>query len=133
MRADRFFEILQVERPELAAEIAKNQSAYILALNLIRLRKKHQWTLVHLAQATKMSVTTLSDLETGVANPKLRQLQKVADAFGISVARLLTDEAVSDTVQPHQEQEELPLQSSSIAAIATRSSATSTTCVCATA
>lgn len=53
------------------------------------IRKKHQLTLKGVSQLAGLSVPYLSDIERGVVNPSVDTLQKVANAYNMSVKALL--------------------------------------------
>lgn len=55
------------------------------------LRKQNRMSLRALAEATGLSKTTLGDLESGNKNPSLETVEKIAGAFGLSVAELLQE------------------------------------------
>ncbi len=60
-----------------------------LAERFRELRKERGWRLKDLAEATKLSVPYLSDLERGRTNPSLDTLRTIANAFELSVHDLM--------------------------------------------
>ena len=54
------------------------------------IRKENQLTLKELSQRAKLSVPYLSDMERCVVNPSVDTLQKVAEAYGMSVRDLIS-------------------------------------------
>ena len=61
-----------------------------LGERLRTMRKAHQLTLKALSERAALSVPYLSGVERGVVNPSIETLQKIAQAYGIKVADLLT-------------------------------------------
>lgn len=61
-----------------------------LGERLRTMRKAHQLTLKALSERAALSVPYLSGVERGVVNPSIETLQKIAQAYGIKVAELLT-------------------------------------------
>jgi transcriptional regulator with XRE-family HTH domain len=60
-----------------------------LSANVTRLRERNGWTQQQAAEAMGLDVKHLQKLEYGQLNPSLRTLVNIAEAFGISVGRLL--------------------------------------------
>lgn len=54
------------------------------------IRKEHQFTLKELSERADLSVPYLSDMERGVVNPSIDTLQKVAQAYSMTVQELFT-------------------------------------------
>lgn len=61
-----------------------------LGQRLRLIRKENQLTLKALSQLSGLSVPYLSDMERSVVNPSVDTLQKVADAYNISVKDLIS-------------------------------------------
>lgn len=61
-----------------------------LAENLIHLRKKKSWSQNQLAQAADIPRTTVTNMETGAANPSLNNLIKISNALKVGIEELLT-------------------------------------------
>ena len=58
--------------------------------NLINLRKQRDWSQEKLAQKAGISYNTLIKIERGgIKNPKIETVIKLADAFGVSIDRLI--------------------------------------------
>jgi transcriptional regulator with XRE-family HTH domain len=55
------------------------------------LRSGRNVSLRRLSEITGVSKTTLSDLENDIKNPSLETLEKVAHAFNLTAAKLLSD------------------------------------------
>lgn len=62
---------------------------------LHELRKKHRFTLVELSEATGISVSTLSRLESGARRPTLELLLPLARAHGVTLDELVAAEELS--------------------------------------
>jgi transcriptional regulator with XRE-family HTH domain len=56
---------------------------------LRKLRKKHGWSQITMAETLGIDRSYLAELETGKIEPCLRNLQLIADGFGISIDALL--------------------------------------------
>ncbi len=54
------------------------------------LRKARKWTQTYLSVHSGLSRTFISDVELGRKEPCLRTLETFADAFGVSLAQLMT-------------------------------------------
>lgn len=67
-----------------------NEDAVILGSNVERLRVEAGLNMSRFAARANISRPFLYDIENGVANPKLSDMQKVARALGTTVAELLT-------------------------------------------
>jgi len=63
------------------------------------LREEKGLTQVRLAVSADMNPATLNRIEMGRANPNLKTLERLADALGITVSRLLEDDSPKD-VEP---------------------------------
>ena len=61
-----------------------------LGQRLRLIRKENQLTLKKLSQLSGLSVPYLSDMERSVVNPSVDTLQKVAEAYNISVKDLIS-------------------------------------------
>lgn len=61
-----------------------------LGKRLRSLRKEKNLTLKDLSELAKLSVPYLSDMERGSVNPSIESLQKVADAFNMTVRELFS-------------------------------------------
>ena len=61
-----------------------------LGQRLRLIRKENQLTLKELSQLSKLSVPYLSDMERSVVNPSVDTLQKVANAYKISVKDMIS-------------------------------------------
>ena len=61
-----------------------------LGQRLRLIRKENQLTLKELSQRSKLSVPYLSDMERSVVNPSVDTLQKVANAYNISVKDMIS-------------------------------------------
>lgn len=57
-----------------------------------KLRRKQSLTLKQLSAATELSVSFLSEIERGLAQPSMASLKKIRKALGISLLNLTTDE-----------------------------------------
>jgi transcriptional regulator with XRE-family HTH domain len=63
---------------------------------LRELRKQREMTLAHLADATGITVSTLSRLESGLRRPSLDLLLPIAQAHGVSIDDLVRGQTVRD-------------------------------------
>lgn len=59
-----------------------------LGPTLRRLRKNMQLTLVQVNERTDLSVSFLSDIERGKANPSMESLEKLAEVYSVDVDTL---------------------------------------------
>ncbi len=66
------------------------QTKRLLARNIRRLRKEKAWSQHDLANEADVRQALVSALELGDANPTLESLDRVAAAFGVTVAELLS-------------------------------------------
>jgi transcriptional regulator with XRE-family HTH domain len=60
-------------------------------VKLIALREKQGLTQRELAKRSKVTNVTISRIETGVYDPRLSTLRRLAKALGVKVADLLDD------------------------------------------
>lgn len=67
-----------------------NEDAIILGSNVERLRVETGMNMSRFAARANISRPFLYDIESGIANPKLSDMQKIARALGTTVAELLT-------------------------------------------
>lgn len=56
-------------------------------------RARRNWTQATLVEQTGLSVSTVSQIEAGKQSPTLETLQRIADAFGVSLAALMANAA----------------------------------------
>lgn len=63
-----------------------------IPLRLSELCKKHGYTKYRLSQLTGMSQTALAKIFSGNSVPTIQTLEKICDAFGISLAQFFTTE-----------------------------------------
>ncbi len=59
-----------------------------LGATLRRVRKNQRMTLVQVSEQTNLSISFLSDIERGKANPSLESLKKLAPVYGFKVEEL---------------------------------------------
>jgi transcriptional regulator with XRE-family HTH domain len=76
-----------------------------LGERLKELRRDEGWTLQQLADACGSSVPYLSDMEHGRALPTLVTLERVADAYALSLAGILRGVSVRGAETPLMEME----------------------------
>lgn len=55
-------------------------------------RQRKKWTQTQLATAAGVTLRCVQTVEAGTKQPTVATLQKLADALGVKVAKLLTDE-----------------------------------------
>lgn len=60
-----------------------------MRLKIKELRKSRDWTQEHLAALSGLSVSFLSQLETGARQPSTETLTQLSSAFGVPVASLI--------------------------------------------
>lgn len=78
-----------------------------LASRLRSLRQRQNWSLADLAEAAGVSKAMLSRIERAEASPTATILSRIASAFGITLAELLTfEEGGADRLVPHGVQPE---------------------------
>ncbi|HET7229869.1 MAG TPA: helix-turn-helix transcriptional regulator [Longimicrobium sp.] len=85
--------------PEVAAEV---DPPYILALNVMRLRRERGITQAQLAEAIGVSQPRIAEVEAGDANPRLVTLSKIAHALGVTLSELLFDHMNEDRTARRQ-------------------------------
>ena len=62
-----------------------------IANNIKRLRLKRDWTQEHLADLVGVTRSTVTQWETGWSQPRMGAVEKLAAAFGVSVADMVDD------------------------------------------
>lgn len=67
-----------------------DRAAQYLGQNLEVLRKKRDWSQVQLAKASGIPRTTITNIESGSANPSLSNLIKLAAALNVGLEELLS-------------------------------------------
>jgi DNA-binding XRE family transcriptional regulator len=67
-------------------------SAKALGKRIKQLRQQRGWSQEHLANEAGMHRTYMWGIERGVRNPSLRHLTCIADAFGLPLAALFTND-----------------------------------------
>ena len=68
----------------------KKSSLVIISNNLKRIRGARGVTQIELAQKVKLSRFTYSNIENGKVVPKANDLQRIADALGVSIGKLVS-------------------------------------------
>jgi transcriptional regulator with XRE-family HTH domain len=91
MRMEDVFAEIEARHPEIAEIAHEVDPPYILALNVIRLRRERGLTQAELANRLGVSQPRIAEVEAGDANPRLITLSKIAHALGVSLSELLTD------------------------------------------
>ena len=61
----------------------------IFETNILRLLEEHDMTKQELAEKADISMSFLSDLTHGKANPSLKIMESIANAFGVSLPYML--------------------------------------------
>ena len=79
------------------AEREETMNQYITAAVIKELREKHQMTQLQLAQKLGVSDKAISKWETGKGYPDITLLEPIAEAFQISIAELLSGNAIYNT------------------------------------
>jgi len=72
--------------------VSENHVLRVLAERIVSLRQAKGWSQEQLAERASMQRSYLGDLERGLRNPSVRRLVKVANALGVPIASLLSDE-----------------------------------------
>lgn len=67
-----------------------DQAALYLAENVQQLRKRKGFSQKQLAELAELPRSTLTNIESGTANPSLRNLSKLSQALGIGIEELLS-------------------------------------------
>lgn len=91
MNVDELFARLEAENPpdpEITREV---DPPYILALNVMTLRRERGLTQAQLAAAIGVAQPRIATVESGDANPRLVTLSKIAHALGVTLSELMTD------------------------------------------
>lgn len=57
--------------------------------NIKKYRKKQSLSQEELAAKAKVDLTSISEIETGLRNPSLKMMQKIASALGIKIKDLV--------------------------------------------
>ena len=91
MSIDELFAEIEAENPAIAEIAHEVDPPYILALNVIRLRRERGITQAELADAIGVAQPRIAEVETGDANPRLITLSKIAHALGVTLSELLED------------------------------------------
>jgi transcriptional regulator with XRE-family HTH domain len=71
-----------------------------IAQRIRALRKAHELTLDRLSELSGVSRSTISSIEREETSPTAAVLNKLADALGVSLAALFSDEARDATQSP---------------------------------
>lgn len=75
---------------KLFVKFIKNEKEMTLGERIRELRKQAEWTMKQLAEASGLPENSILYIEKGyVRNPATYKLQRIADAFGVSVDSLL--------------------------------------------
>ncbi|MCK8825977.1 helix-turn-helix domain-containing protein [Fuchsiella alkaliacetigena] len=61
-----------------------------------KLRKEKNWTFKELNKETGISISFLNNIEKGRSNPSIDNLEKIADAFEVTIAYLLGQGRIED-------------------------------------
>jgi transcriptional regulator with XRE-family HTH domain len=70
---------------------AEQKVVKALALRIKTLRQNKGWSQERLAEEAEMHRTYLGGIERGLRNPALRNLIKISQALGVSMAELFQD------------------------------------------
>lgn len=70
--------------------------AHGIGMKIRSLRKQKGMTLGGLARLCRCSSSLLSQIERGIVNPSLSTLKTIGDAFGVSLAQIITDAAMDE-------------------------------------
>jgi transcriptional regulator with XRE-family HTH domain len=89
MRTDDFFAEIYAKHPEIHAIAAEVDPPFILAANVIDLRRERGLTQAALAEKAGIAQPRIAEIEAGDANPRLRTLTRLAVALEVTVGDLL--------------------------------------------
>ena len=64
------------------------ESAAVIGANVAILRKRAKLTQKQLAEACGISTPRISEFESGLANPTVETLERIASELGVTVSRL---------------------------------------------
>lgn len=99
MNADELFAQIEAENPRIAEIAHEVDPPYILALNVMNLRRERGMTQAQLADAIGVSQPRIAEVEAGDANPRLVTLSKIAHALGVTLSELLEDNLNADRAE----------------------------------
>jgi transcriptional regulator with XRE-family HTH domain len=99
MSIDEIFAQIEAENPRIAEIAHEVDPPYILALNVMNLRRERGITQAQLAQAIGVAQPRVAEIEAGDANPRLATLSKLAHALGVTLSELLTDHLNADRAE----------------------------------
>lgn len=85
MKLEEYFEELQQD-PEYAAAEKELKPLLDLADEILELRLERGWSQSELARRAHTKQANISRLESGLANPTMKFLQKLARAFGTELS-----------------------------------------------
>ena len=80
----------------LMGNLEKEIDALIVWRRIRELRTKQAMTLELLARAIERAPSQVSAIENGKRTPPILQLQKIANALGVTLSQLLNDESISE-------------------------------------
>ena len=80
----------------LMGNLEKEIDALIVGRRIRELRTKQAMTLELLARAIERAPSQVSAIENGKRTPPILQLQKIANALGVTLSQLLNDESISE-------------------------------------
>ena len=99
MNVDEFEAEIEAKYPRVLEVAHEVDPPYILALNVMRLRRERGLTYEELAGALGVSQSAIGRLEAGDTNPRLVTLSRIAHAFCVTLSELLTDHLNADRAE----------------------------------
>ena len=79
--------------------VNKNYKHYFLPTNIRLLRKQKQWSQEELAKKVGLNRGNIASYEAGTAEPKICNLLKMSQLFGVSLLTLVQTDMSDDTAQ----------------------------------
>lgn len=80
----------RIENPKTKPRPKRRTARDVLAVNMVRLRGVQGWSQEDLAFEADLHRTFIAHVERQVRNISIDNVEKIADALGVSVAQLLT-------------------------------------------
>lgn len=75
-----------------------------IATRMIELCKKHKTSKYRLSQLTGISQTSLGNIIKGQSIPTIINLEKICDAFGITIAQFFAGDQIKPDLTPEQKE-----------------------------
>lgn len=109
MKLEQYLEELRND-PEYVAEERELRPLLELADDILNLRLENQWSQSELARRAGTKQSNISRIESGLANPTLKFIQKLAKALGAEVEiRLRREQTAIESYQVRTAHSEEPI------------------------